>query len=206
MEIRSYANVIGEQFVAKWVPLVWEAFLDYRLNAVQLSRLEYEIIKALIEGSPEQAKAKVEKYGLLKARADGSVTPNRERNEIESKLRALGLTPPWNHKVPGCRLLHKITYVFELASIAKMEVRTSVRGFPMKCSMRLWKYIGLWVAKTLSPFGFSNIRGCFAHAIRGTNEPCFVSSESFSRRSFAYFADVEPFCSKTLSCGSDSQS
>jgi thymidylate synthase (FAD) len=29
-EIRAYAAVIGEEIVAKWVPLVWEAFTDYR--------------------------------------------------------------------------------------------------------------------------------------------------------------------------------
>jgi thymidylate synthase (FAD) len=94
-EIRSYAIVIGEQIVAKWVPLVWEAFLDYRLHAVQLSRLENEIIKAFIQASPEQAKAIAEKNGLLMTREDGGLRPNRERNEIELKLRALGLTPPW---------------------------------------------------------------------------------------------------------------
>src|SRR5712671_3973967 len=39
-EIRAYAAVIGEEIVAKWVPTAWEAFLDYRRNAVQFSRLE----------------------------------------------------------------------------------------------------------------------------------------------------------------------
>jgi thymidylate synthase (FAD) len=29
-EIRAYAVIIGEEIVAKWVPIVWEAFLDYR--------------------------------------------------------------------------------------------------------------------------------------------------------------------------------
>ena len=33
-EIRAYAEVIGREIVAKWVPLAWEAFLDYRRNAV----------------------------------------------------------------------------------------------------------------------------------------------------------------------------
>ncbi|RPJ66931.1 MAG: hypothetical protein EHM24_20875, partial [Acidobacteria bacterium] len=29
-EIRSYARIIGEDIVRRWVPLAWEAFLDYR--------------------------------------------------------------------------------------------------------------------------------------------------------------------------------
>lgn len=36
-EIRQYANVIGEQIVAYWCPIVWEAFRDYRLNGIMLS-------------------------------------------------------------------------------------------------------------------------------------------------------------------------
>ena len=39
-EIREYATVIGEQIVAKWCPIVWEAFCDYRLNGMTLSVLE----------------------------------------------------------------------------------------------------------------------------------------------------------------------
>ena len=35
-EIRAYAAVIGEQLVAKWVPLVWEAFTDYRRESMYL--------------------------------------------------------------------------------------------------------------------------------------------------------------------------
>jgi thymidylate synthase (FAD) len=94
-EIRSYAVAIGEQIVAKWVPLVWEAFLDYQQHSVNLSRIEAEIIVALTSGSPESARATAEKCGLLKTGKNGKLAANRERNEIELKLRAFGLTPPW---------------------------------------------------------------------------------------------------------------
>ncbi len=94
-EIRSYAVAIGEQIVAKWVPLVWEAFLDYRHHSMQLSRIEAEIVGALIAGSPDRARATAETSGLLKLGKNGRLASNRERNEVESKLRALGLTPPW---------------------------------------------------------------------------------------------------------------
>jgi thymidylate synthase (FAD) len=94
-EIRCYAAVIGKQIVAKWVPLVWEAFLDYRRHSIQLSRIEAEVVGALIAGSPERARAIGGASGLLRPGKSGRLAPNRERKELESKLRGLGLTPPW---------------------------------------------------------------------------------------------------------------
>ena len=41
-EIREYANTIGEQIVARWVPMAWEAFVDYRRRSTRLSRAEFE--------------------------------------------------------------------------------------------------------------------------------------------------------------------
>jgi thymidylate synthase (FAD) len=95
-EIRSYAVIIGEEIVAKWVPIVWEAFLDYRRHAVQLSRIEAEIIGALNSKDPEWARNLAAKYGLLNPRKDGSLAPNRERIELEAKLHLFGLTSPWS--------------------------------------------------------------------------------------------------------------
>ena len=94
-EIRAYAIIIGEDIVAKWVPIVWEAFLDYRQHAVQLSRLEAEIISALNSQDPEHARSLATRYGLLNRRKDGSLMPNRERTELEAKLRIFGLSSPW---------------------------------------------------------------------------------------------------------------
>lgn len=48
-EIREYANAI-ERIVALWVPLTWEAFVDYRLNSVLLSRLETALVTKLLKG------------------------------------------------------------------------------------------------------------------------------------------------------------
>ena len=39
-EIREYANTIGQEMVARWVPTAWEAFQDYHFQSVNLSRLE----------------------------------------------------------------------------------------------------------------------------------------------------------------------
>jgi thymidylate synthase (FAD) len=88
--------IIGEEIVAKWVPIVWEAFLDYRQHAVQLSRIEAEIIGALNSKEAEHARNLATRYGLLNRRKDGSLARNRERTELEAKLRIFGLTSPWN--------------------------------------------------------------------------------------------------------------
>jgi thymidylate synthase (FAD) len=71
-EIRAYAIIIEEEIVAKWVPILWEAFLDYRRHAVQLSRIEAEIIGALNSKDPEHARNLATQYGLLNHRKDGS--------------------------------------------------------------------------------------------------------------------------------------
>lgn len=51
-EIRSYANVIGHEIVAKWVPATWEAFLDYVVNAVTFSAQEMAIVRAFMAQFP----------------------------------------------------------------------------------------------------------------------------------------------------------
>ena len=48
-EICQYAYAI-EQIVARWVPLTWEAFVDYRLNSVSLSRLEVDLVRKALKG------------------------------------------------------------------------------------------------------------------------------------------------------------
>ena len=95
-EIRAYARVIGEEIVAKWVPVVWEAFLDYRRHAVHLSRFEAEIIGALASNASDRACKLAATYGLLNTGKNGRPVPNRERAELEAKLRAFGLTAPWS--------------------------------------------------------------------------------------------------------------
>jgi thymidylate synthase (FAD) len=95
-EIRAYATAIGEQIVAKWVPLVWEAFTDYRRKALRLSRIELDVVSALAGGSPDGAKAAAASHGLLKTDSGGRLTSNRERHELEDKLARLGFTIPWS--------------------------------------------------------------------------------------------------------------
>jgi thymidylate synthase (FAD) len=93
-EIRAYANVIGNEIVAKWCPLTWEAFIDYRLHATSLSRLEIEVIRRVSTGDIDGAAEFARSVGWLEAGKDG-LKRNREREECEVKMTQLGLTTPW---------------------------------------------------------------------------------------------------------------
>ena len=93
-EIRDYATVIGEQIVAKWVPLTWEAFLDYRFHATGLSRIESEILGATGAGDKELAIEIAREAGWLEPGQSG-LKGNRERREFEAKLLSWGLEMPW---------------------------------------------------------------------------------------------------------------
>ncbi len=48
-EIRVYADVLAD-IVQSWVPLSWEAFRDYRLEAFTVSRQQIEALKSLLRG------------------------------------------------------------------------------------------------------------------------------------------------------------
>jgi thymidylate synthase (FAD) len=94
-EIRDYATTIGERVVARWVPLAWEAFLDYRRGATRFSKAETAIIAAIAGGDGEAAIRRAEAEGWLPRLADGALKGNLERAEFEEKLAALGLQSPW---------------------------------------------------------------------------------------------------------------
>ncbi|MFC1746824.1 FAD-dependent thymidylate synthase [Candidatus Neomarinimicrobiota bacterium] len=93
-EIRQYARVLGHEIVARWVPLTWEAFLDYHMNATLLTALEKDVIRFLNSGQPDDACRYLEGKGLYEL-GDKGLKRNRERDEMEQKLRDLGYTIPW---------------------------------------------------------------------------------------------------------------
>lgn len=95
LEIREYAAAIDSRVLAIWCPLVREAFIDYRLSSVCLSRQETEIVRLLAQGASENANETASEYGWLEQR-DGRLLRNRERIECEAKLQLLGLLPPWD--------------------------------------------------------------------------------------------------------------
>ena len=91
LEIRRYAETIGREIVAPLFPLVWEAFLDYRVEALRLTRLDQGVIRRLA-GRPSGAFPA--SHADFLAAQDPSWQPLercRERDECLAKLVALGL-------------------------------------------------------------------------------------------------------------------
>jgi thymidylate synthase (FAD) len=94
-EIRQYAEVIGGEIVARWCPLAWEAFQDYRLHGLRLSRVETAVLRGMAAGDRAAAVAAARAAGWLELGPEG-LRPNRERREMARKLRELGLPIPWD--------------------------------------------------------------------------------------------------------------
>ncbi len=93
-EIRSYANVIGNEIVSRWCPIAWEAFKDYRMNSMSFSFLELQILKQLVTGNKQAALKLAEEFGWLN-KINDKLSKNRERIEFEEKLIELGIEKPW---------------------------------------------------------------------------------------------------------------
>jgi len=93
-EIRTYAKIIGEQIVSRWVPLTWEAFSDYRMQGESYSAAEQAILKAMLSGDKEEVLTVAKDVGFV-AYKEGKLKFNLERLEFEEKLRGLNIRPPW---------------------------------------------------------------------------------------------------------------
>ena len=93
-EIRQYATVIGHEIVSKWVPLAWEAFLDYRLNSASFSESELRLLGHLCSNKRQEAVDALVEMGWLNKKENDWV-PNREALEFNEKLSRLGITAPW---------------------------------------------------------------------------------------------------------------
>lgn len=94
LEIRNYATAIGEKIVKPLFPVVWEAFLDYRMNSMSLTRLDCEVIQRLTAAAAQLGL--VPPYSentFLEAQDPSWITlqRSRERDECRSKLQRLGL-------------------------------------------------------------------------------------------------------------------
>jgi thymidylate synthase (FAD) len=92
-EIRAYAVVMGENILQTWCPMAWEAFLDYRLNSMSLSRLDIEVMKETLRDR-SLGRDLATQFGWL---TEGEPSKkNRERQEFEAKMARLGIEPAWS--------------------------------------------------------------------------------------------------------------
>jgi len=88
-EIREYATVIGEKIVQPLFPHCWEAFLDYQLGAMRLSRLEQGVIQRLSQGGTIPATH--EQFLAVQDTTWQELERCRERDECYEKLSRLGI-------------------------------------------------------------------------------------------------------------------
>jgi thymidylate synthase (FAD) len=79
LEIRLYANAMAD-ILKQWVPMTWRAFEDYRLHAMQLSRLDVELIRRLLQGEAQTVEDACTQHG------------KRELAELKAKLVRLGVS------------------------------------------------------------------------------------------------------------------
>ncbi|MFM8734632.1 MAG: FAD-dependent thymidylate synthase [Pirellulales bacterium] len=92
LEIRRYAETIGREIVAPLFPLVWEAFLDYRMEAMRLTRLDREVIARLVaQAGGRGFPASPEAFLAAQDSSWKGLARCRERDECLEKLVSLGL-------------------------------------------------------------------------------------------------------------------
>jgi thymidylate synthase (FAD) len=93
-EIRAYAEVIGHEIVKRWCPVAWEAFMDYQVSGMQMTSLDARVVAAIAAGDNEEAIDIAIAEEILPPRGE-EITRNMEREELEDKLRQLGMSIPW---------------------------------------------------------------------------------------------------------------
>ncbi|MBQ17826.1 MAG: thymidylate synthase (FAD) [Planctomycetaceae bacterium] len=93
-EIRDYATAIGEKIVQPLFPLVWEAFQDYRMGGMGLTRLDRELVVRLMTKAAQAGTTPPFDEATFLSVQDPSwesLTRCRERDECHDKLAALGI-------------------------------------------------------------------------------------------------------------------
>jgi thymidylate synthase (FAD) len=94
LEIRRYAETIGREIVAPLFPAVWEAFLDYRVEALRLTRLDREVIRRLASRPAATLPASEADFLAAQDPSWRDLARCRERDECLAKLVSLGLVAP----------------------------------------------------------------------------------------------------------------
>jgi len=96
-EIRDYATTIGEHIVKPLFPIVWEAFQDYRVGGMFLTRLDSEVLARLMTKAQETRQPPPFEESLFLDAQDPNwktLTRCRERDECHDKLAGLGIVVP----------------------------------------------------------------------------------------------------------------
>jgi thymidylate synthase (FAD) len=88
-EIRVYADAMA-QIIGDVTPLAWEAFQDYEVGALTLSRQERAALTALWDAGEGKS---IAAQAMIVAAANTGLTTPREQEEFVEKLRSLGLLP-----------------------------------------------------------------------------------------------------------------
>lgn len=93
LEIRQYATTIGEKIVQPLFPIVWEAFVDYRLEGLFLTRLDRDVIARLMQHLAGAQRAQAEEADFLAVQDPSwaNLERSRERDECRAKLVQLGI-------------------------------------------------------------------------------------------------------------------
>ena len=92
-EIRKYAATMGERIVRPLFPLVWEAFYDFRLKAMRLTRLDQETISRIMVRLAQENRSIATEEDFLAAQDHSwiDLARCRERDECRQKLVQIGI-------------------------------------------------------------------------------------------------------------------
>jgi len=96
-EIRSYANIIGEEILQRWCPDTWQAFQDYSMASINFSPAEQAVLQPAVLGDFSAARAAADSLGWLPMK-DDKLKFHLERFEFENKCTRLNIHLPWLNK------------------------------------------------------------------------------------------------------------
>jgi len=91
LEIRRYAETIAREVVAPLFPLCWEAFLDYRVEGMRLTKLDQGVIQRLAARPGALLPATNLDFISAQDPSWSGLERCRERDECWQKLSVLGL-------------------------------------------------------------------------------------------------------------------
>jgi thymidylate synthase (FAD) len=94
LEIREFSKAIGHNIMKPLFPIAWEAFEDYRMESMHLTRLEIGVIERLQERASDMKLSPPYTHEDFLAVQDPSwagLTRSRERDECQAKLARMKL-------------------------------------------------------------------------------------------------------------------